>query len=202
MFNTNEYLAKWLKEFENFSFEDYENLPDIDLYMDQVITYLDRKFQILQTSSLDKVITSSMINNYVKGKVISAPVSKKYNREHIALIEEVCSLKQVLSITEIKQIFDELYKDVNILEPFNTFKDEAKKNTVMAAQETLLNLENIEVNDMTKLNTLALNLALKAQSYITVAKRILFLTRHYQAMLLEEENKDEKHKRRDEKKED
>lgn len=202
MFNTNECLAKWLKEFENFSFEDYENLPDIDLYMDQVITYLDRKFQILQTSSLDKVITSSMINNYVKGKVISAPVSKKYNREHIALIEEVCSLKQVLSITEIKQIFDELYKDVNILEPFNTFKDEAKKNTVMAAQETLLNLENIEVNDMTKLNTLALNLALKAQSYITVAKRILFLTRHYQAMLLEEENKEEKHKKKDEKKED
>ena len=167
-----------------------------------MIYYLNDHLAVLNVAESDKEITASMINNYVKGKVISAPVSKKYNREHIALIEEVCSLKQVLSITEIKQIFDELYKDVNILEPFNTFKDEAKKNTVMAAQETLLNLENIEINDMTKLNTLALNLALKAQSYITVAKRILFLTRHYQAMLLEEENKEEKHKKKDEKKED
>ncbi|UKI49383.1 MAG: DUF1836 domain-containing protein [Clostridium sp.] len=53
-----------------------KKLPDIDLYMDQVVTYLEKQLKILATSSLDKQITSSMINNYVKGEVISAPVSK------------------------------------------------------------------------------------------------------------------------------
>ena len=107
MNSVNKTLISWLKDLDKFSYKNYEQLPDIDLYMDQMITYLDKQLNIFQTSSMDKQITPSMINNYVKGEVVSAPIAKKYNREHIALIEEVCTLKQVLSIAEVKQVIDE-----------------------------------------------------------------------------------------------
>jgi len=115
-------LEKWLNELNNFSFADYEKLPDLDLYMDQVVTFLEKQLSIFQTSSLDKQITSSMINNYVKGEVIQAPISKKYNKEHLAAIEEVITLKQVLTIAEVKQILDGSYNfSDSKLDSFNTF---------------------------------------------------------------------------------
>ena len=79
MDNIKKTLEVWLNELNNFSFKRYEELPDIELYMDQVVTFLEKQIKIFQNSSLDKQITSSMINNYVKGEVVSAPISKKYN---------------------------------------------------------------------------------------------------------------------------
>ena len=102
-------LENWLNDLNNFSFKNYEELPDIDLYMDQVVTFLEKQLYIFQNNTLDKQITSSMINNYVKGEVLPSPISKKYNREHLALIEEICTLKQVLSIADVKQIENDRY---------------------------------------------------------------------------------------------
>lgn len=183
MENINNILKKWLSEYKEFSFENYENLPDIDLYMDQVLTILERKLALFSYSSQDKLITSSMINNYVKGKVVSAPISKKYNREHLALIEEVCTLKQVLSIAEIKQIIDSTYANSSKTEVFNHFKDEMKALNNEASDQALSKLENVEANDVKNLNELALSLAVKANAYINIAKRILFLTKHYEGLL-------------------
>ena len=122
MDNTKKILENWLNELNNFSFKSYEELPELDLYMDQVLTLLEKQLAIFQTSSLEKTITSSMINNYVKGEVVTAPISKKYNREHLAEIEEICTLKQVLSIAEVKQILDKSYPDgANKREVFNEF---------------------------------------------------------------------------------
>lgn len=187
--NINEVLDKWLNQLEQFSYKDYQELPDIDLYMDQVVTFLDKQLAIFQTSSLDKQITSSMINNYVKGEVVSAPISKKYNREHLALIEEVCTLKQVLTIAEVKQIIDERYRkdeNVNKDEIFNHFKDivnEKNKDAILQAKNQL---SKIEENDCHGLTELAVDLALTANSYISISKRILFLMRLLQD---QEENK-------------
>ena len=186
MDSINNILDKWLKELDNFSYKDYKDLPDIDLYMDQVVTYLEKQLMIFQTSSLDKQITSSMINNYVKGEVVSSPIAKKYNREHLALIQEVCTLKQVLTIAEVKQIIDERYhkKDTANDEVFNNFKDlvnEKNKDAIFATKEKL---ENINDNDLNSLTDLAMNLALTANSYISISKRILFLIRLYQEEVL------------------
>ncbi len=185
MNSINEILNKWLEELDKFSYKDYKNLPDIDLYMDQVVTFLDKQFSIFQTSTLDKQITSSMINNYVKGEVVSAPISKKYNREHLALIEEVCTLKQVLTIAEVKQIIDERYRREGIQkdEVFNTFKDLVTDKNKEAIASTKKLLEGIEENDLTGLTDLAVHLALTANSFISISKRILFLNRLYQQEL-------------------
>lgn len=188
MDNINLVIEKWIKQLQEFEFSDYEKLPDIDLYMDQVVTFLDRQLQIFAYSSLDKQITSSMINNYVKGDVISAPISKKYNREHLALIEQVCTLKQVLSIAEVKQILDSSYQDSDRSETFNHFKNKVKEINNIASSDALNKLEEITDNDTKSLNDLALDLAIAANAYISIAKRILFLTKHYESI-----KKDKKH---------
>lgn len=197
MNSVNQILEKWLNELSKFSYKDYHELPDIDLYMDQVVTFLEKQLAIFQTSSVDKQITSSMINNYVKGEVVSAPISKKYNREHLALIEEVCTLKQVLSIAEVKQVIDERYRKEEKPndEVFNHFREllTLKNNEVIdIAKKTL---EKIETNDLTALTDLAVDFALSANAFIIISKRILFLNKLFQE---QQENKNEKEKNKKE----
>ena len=175
-------LTHWLDELDKFQFPDYEKLPDIELYMDQVMTYLQREMNVLQTSSLDKVITPSMVNNYVKGKVVSAPISKKYNKEHLAQINETCYLKQVLSIAEVKQILDLEYKNNNTYDAYTKFKELSKEKYSDAIEFTKKELENIEETDVSSLLNLSLMLSSVANAYITIAKRILFYCKKYNDM--------------------
>lgn len=193
MESVNKTLELWLNDLEKFSYKDYEELPDIDLYMDQVVTFLEKQLAIFQTSSIDKQITSSMINNYVKGEVVSAPISKKYNREHLALIQEVCTLKQVLTIAEVKQIVDARYKQegTNNCEVFNHFKELVNMKNTQAIQTAREAISNIAENDLTSLTDLSVDLALTANAYIIVSKRILFLNKIFQE-LLERKKKEEK----------
>jgi hypothetical protein len=177
MRNINKSLENWLNELNNFSFKSYEGKPDMDLYMEQMLGYLDRELSIFKTSSLDKQITSSMINNYVKGDVIASPILKKYNREHIAQIEEVCTLKSVLSLNEIKQIIDSEYKNVTAkADVFNSFNKDNNDKINNCVNEAFIKLNQIEENDVKALNHLALDFAVTANTYIAIAKRILFLT--------------------------
>ena len=63
----------------------WNELPDIDLYLDQVVNYIERYLGAYFINKEDKVITKTMINNYVKQGVMPAPEKKKYNRAQIAL---------------------------------------------------------------------------------------------------------------------
>ena len=79
----------------------WEELPDIELYMVQVISIITKYFE---NSESDKIITPSMVNNYVKLGTIPAPVKKKYSREHLAYLFMVCTLKQTLDMSTIQKI--------------------------------------------------------------------------------------------------
>lgn len=174
-------LENWLNQLNHFSFNTYEALPDIDLYMDQIVTFLEKQLFIFQTTSTDKQITPSMINNYVKGNVIPAPISKRYNKEHIAQIDEVCTLKQVLTIAEVKQIEDNRYLNKTLKsDTFNSFNQLNTKKINTVVTEAFKALNNIEENDTDALINLALDFSLAANAYISVAKRILFLARNYE----------------------
>jgi hypothetical protein len=80
----------------------WSELPDLDLYMDQVVTFLDQSLAVF--SEGEKPITATMINNYVKQRVVTPPVRKRYAREHVAYLMVVFLLKKVLSIPEIIQL--------------------------------------------------------------------------------------------------
>lgn len=182
-------LENWLNQLNHFSFTSYESLPDIDLYMDQIINYLDKQLYVFQTTSTDKQITPSMINNYVKGNVIPSPISKRYNKEHIAQIDEVCTLKQVLTLAEVKQIEDNRYLDKTIKSDiFNSFNKLNSSKINSAVTDAFKSLNNIDENDTEALINLALDFSLTANAYISIAKRILFLARSYELINKNKDN--------------
>lgn len=90
--------------FTNFHIPRWNELPNIDLYLDQVVTLLEDYLKPLipmNDKKDEKVITKTMINNYVKHGVLKPPINKKYNKTHIARLIVICILKQVYSINDI-----------------------------------------------------------------------------------------------------
>lgn len=79
----------------------WEELPDMDLYMDQVITLLNTYLQEFCVKQQGKPITSTMINNYVKHGIVTPPIKKRYTRKHVAYLIVVCILKTVFRMDEI-----------------------------------------------------------------------------------------------------
>lgn len=92
---------------KNLFLPKWKELPNIDLYMDQVITYLDDVLSsIIKNEKSEKVVTKTMINNYVKQEILPAPIKKKYTRIHIAELIVICILKEVYSISDIKNLIN------------------------------------------------------------------------------------------------
>jgi hypothetical protein len=79
----------------------WDELPDLELYMDQVLSLVGRYLPGSDVKSL----TASMVNNYVKQKVLPPPVNKRYTRSHIAALLMLCTLKSVMPIADIQQLF-------------------------------------------------------------------------------------------------
>lgn len=82
----------------------WELIPDLGLYMDQVITFIGRIYAPVYGPDVKRYLSAAMINNYVKGKLIPRPTGKKYSREQIALLVMIVALKQVLSMEDIKKL--------------------------------------------------------------------------------------------------
>lgn len=79
-----------------------DDIPDIDLYMDQVIQLFEKKFTNAKRNDHEKVLTKTMINNYAKADLIFPIKNKKYTKEHLILLSLIYQLKGVLSINDIK----------------------------------------------------------------------------------------------------
>ena len=79
----------------------WSELPSIELYKDQVVALVEEQIQPFFISEDDKLITASMVNNYVKAELLPPPVKKRYNRVHLTRLIMTSILKQVLSIAEV-----------------------------------------------------------------------------------------------------
>ncbi|MBQ3053962.1 MAG: DUF1836 domain-containing protein [Clostridia bacterium] len=104
----------------NYHLPRWEELPDIDLYMDQVLTILNKYVAIFSEDN-SKPITSTMINNYIKQKVVKPPRNKKYDRVHLSYLLPVCILKQIMSISEICSGIEVVLKNHKIPESYDIF---------------------------------------------------------------------------------
>lgn len=121
----------------------WNELPDLDIYMDQVISLMARYFDGYPGGD-DKGITSSMVNNYVKLGIMPAPKSKKYNREHLAHLIIICVLKTVMPIGQIGQVISEkVGNDSSYESLYNRFCDyyESSVSTVTQSTERLAESE-------------------------------------------------------------
>ena len=95
-----------------------EEIPEIDLYMDQVIQLFDGKFNESKRNEEDKALTKTMINNYAKGKLLMSIKNKKYSKEHLILMSLIYNLKGALSIGDIKSSLDKIVKDLESKESY------------------------------------------------------------------------------------
>ena len=158
----------WINELNNFKLPLKDELPSIDLYMDQVLTYISSKLQPLIDDS--DFLTASMINNYVKGKVIKAPKGKKYDTDTMEQLFFITLVKQVLSIAEIKDLLD---KDIIChYDQLIDYQNDILKTTI---DDIKRNLEN----DSSKKNlyTIGLKLAIEAEIKKIIVSKIIEATR-------------------------
>lgn len=140
----------------NMNLDDRINInkiPDIDLYMDQVIQLFENNLEHIKRNPTDKILTKTMINNYSKDKLLFQNKNKKYSKDHILLMILIYDLKQTLSIADIKKLFTPMVKilseeksNFDLSNIYNEYLS-LKKNQIDKEKEFLTSI----VNDTTNL---------------------------------------------------
>ncbi|MGG0185433.1 DUF1836 domain-containing protein [Bacillus rhizoplanae] len=139
-----------------------EDIPNVDLYVDQVVQLFENSYNMTTRNEDEKVLTKTMINNYAKGKLFFPIKNKKYSKEHIILISLIYQLKGALSINDIKSSLveineklvheddfelDALYKSyLHLTETnINTFKNDVNNRVdEVKAEAAIFENENLE----------------------------------------------------------
>ena len=105
-----------------FSYPKWEEIPSIDLYLDQVLLYVNQVCSPVFTEK-EKGLTASMVNNYVKHGYLTKPDKKKYQRQQIARLIAITTLKSVFSIQEIAQTLNTLQTQASSDQLYDAFVD-------------------------------------------------------------------------------
>lgn len=106
--NNLEEFAQLFKKLATLDYIKPEDVPNIDLYMDQVTTFMDEHLETSKRYPSDKILTKTMINNYAKNDLLPPPVKKKYSKEHMLLLIFIYYLKSFLSISDIDTLLKPL----------------------------------------------------------------------------------------------
>ncbi len=172
-------ITEWAKNIKESNPVEWNRLPEIYLYMDQVLTYMNKQLHLFERDENTCLLSSSMINNYVKDGVLPRPQQKKYSREHLALLTVICMLKQVLTIQDIKTLITTLLQDASQSEMYDRFS-EAQVAAMKDMSGRVMETASKGESDLTRL---AIELSIEANARRTAAERIL--------SELEKEKKDE-----------
>ena len=99
-------LLRWDKFITDYHLPEWNSIPDFGLYMDQVIVLLEQYLSFIPTpaGAKEHIVTSATINNYVRLKIMPAPVKRKYHRVHIAYLVMILTMKQSLSISDVQKV--------------------------------------------------------------------------------------------------
>lgn len=103
-----EYIKGLIDNLKDVKYITPDDIPNIDLYMDQVTTFMDKHLKSSKRYSEDKLLTKTMINNYTKNELLPPPNKKKYTKEHMFLLIFIYYFKNILSINDIQNIFNPL----------------------------------------------------------------------------------------------
>lgn len=107
----------------------WNELPNVDLYLDQVVTFINSSLSEILNSSKEEnqILTKTMINNYVKNNLIEAPFKKKYSKVQCAKIFVICILKQVFSMNEIYKLIEIALEHSDIDYAYDSFCNNFEK---------------------------------------------------------------------------
>lgn len=127
---------------DKLDYIDPETIPNIDLYMDQVTTFMDSNLQDSKRRAQDKILTKTMINNYAKNSLLPPPVKKKYSKDHILMLIFIYYLKNVLSINDIRTLLNPLSE--------NYFSSNSSTLSLEDIYKNIFQLESEQFNSLVK----------------------------------------------------
>lgn len=100
----NDLLNSILESLSRIDYVKSADIPNIDLYMDQVTSFMEKQLKSTKRYDDDKILTKTMINNYAKNDLLPAPVKKKYSKEHLLLLTFIYYFKNILSMKDIEML--------------------------------------------------------------------------------------------------
>ncbi|MUV39135.1 hypothetical protein JNUCC1_03008 [Lentibacillus sp. JNUCC-1] len=144
-------MRKWETLIDELQLENrlaLEDIPDVDLYMDQVIQLFEKKFASSKRNEDEKVLTKTMINNYAKGQLFIPIKNKRYTKNHIMLISMIYQLKGALSIKDIKQLLYQLNDkitddDFQLEDLYEGYLELAKENADHFKEDVMTRAEDV-----------------------------------------------------------
>lgn len=139
--NNNEFVKALLKKMASLNYIKPGEIPNINLYMDQVTTFMDEHLSEVKRHEDDKILTKTMINNYAKNNLLPSPVKKKYSKEHIYILTFIYYFKNILSISDIQKILNPLT---------DMFFDADTKPDLDMIYKEIYNLEKSQVANLSK----------------------------------------------------
>ena len=167
----------------------WEQLPDFALYMDQVLSYMDR--QVIRFDE-DDGLTSAMVNNYTKSGLVPRAAGKKYNREHLAYLTAICVLKRLMSTRDMDLLIkQELQGERSVADGYAAFCESLDKALNITADEMELYLDESTLADA------AIHFALLSYAAGVASNRYVSLLRQQQ----EAEGAETENRRKDRRKE-
>jgi hypothetical protein len=163
------------------------DIPDIDLYMDQVTTFIENKLGDEKRDKKDKLLTKTMINNYSKAKILTPSKNKRYNKQQMIQLILIYYLKQVLSIGDIHDLFKPLFENEgknknlinDIYSSFLSFKKDSMKSASNMLEEMTAVIadstdnKGVQENEDVQMLLTVLMLAAQAQACKRTAEAII-----------------------------
>lgn len=185
-----EFIKKAAEELAGGSQIRLLDLPALDLYMDQVTTFMDDKLSGRKKNEKDVVLSKTMINNYTKHKLMPKPVNKKYSGDHLIFLIFIYHMKRILSVQDmekmIKPILDNYYSELDekidlrdlysaVLEMQKNEKENLSKSIVQDIENVKESLKeaNLSDDDMLELFTFIFLLAFRADMCKHLAEKLL-----------------------------
>ena len=162
----------------------WEQLPDFALYMDQVLSYMDR--QVIRFDE-DDGLTAAMVNNYTKSGLVPRAAGKKYSREHLAYLTAICVLKRVMSTKDMDLVIqEELQGDRSVADGYTAFCDSLDQSLDLVSEEVASRTEEDDWADA------AIHFALMSYAAGVASSRYVTLLRQRREQLQDETEKAEK----------
>ena len=153
-------LLRWEAYLDHYSLPDWRDLPDIGLYMDQVIALLSGYLNFLPTAPdkpNERPITPTTINNYVRLRVMPAPTKRKYYRTHIAYLIMIFILKQAVSIAALQKLIPADCSDAALREFYTQFARTLRDVGHFFTQQTRLAAQDILAPNSESENEIAID---------------------------------------------
>ena len=176
--HSEDFIKKILDDIDTFNIDD---IPNIDLYMDQVTTYLNDKFANTKRHEDDKLMTKTMINNYVKSRLLPSLEKKKYTKDHMMVLIMIYFFKNIISINDVNKLITPLLDSYfhneeipleNIINTFLTFAKQCNlTDTILTEYNECREIfKDANVKDKEYLETMGLITML---SYDTFVRKIV-----------------------------